>query len=321
MKLLSDWPPFLERIWFWCIENFSLRKITFRTFLLVIICSLSYQIGVVLPTISEQHPYSDALIYQDLSSGSIDFFGSTHITHRVLAPSIIQGIQSFIPVDSAYLFAIIQFGLLLIVLHRVYNQTDGIAFSFFFFLLIGFTSFWRGFFLPMTDTFLWAFLTLFWLEARNKDAKLLTLLAYSLLAFFSKEMAGLALILLLLSVIPSKKKAIVAFISSGLLWFIADYLMSTTISNNYIYQSDVWMFDWLSNLYNQWIYIPKYLLSGFGLVWIAWIFRVGMGGKVEFKHLVPELLLFGVIFLFAATNSPRLFFPFSGIIILRLFQK
>lgn len=321
MKLLSDWPPFLESTWIWCIENFSLRKIVLATFVIALIFSISYQMGVVFPEITTEHPYSDALIYQNLAKGDLPYFGPTHITHRFLAPSIIQFLGDFIPVPSQYLFLVIQFGLLILVLRRIYSQTDGLALSFFIFLLMGLPTFWRGYFLPMTDSFLWAFLSLFWIEARNKNANFFSLLLFSLLAFFSKEMAALALILLVFSHLPSKKKAIFAFLTSGLVWLFVDFMMSSSISSNYIYQANIWLFDWMNNVYDQWFLIPKYLLSGFGLIWFFWIFRVATGGKAALKNLLPELLLFSILFLFAATNSPRLLFPFTGIIAMRLFER
>lgn len=291
------------------------------SFLVALICSISYQMIVVFPAISQEHAYSDALIYQNLADGNLPYFGPTHITHRFLAPSFVQFLGDFIPVPSQYLFLIIQFGLLLFVLRRVYSQNDSYALSFFIFILLGFPAFWRGYFLPMSDSYLWAFLSLFWIEALSKKANFFSLLLFSLLAFFSKEMAALALIFIVLSDLPSKKKAIIAFLISGLIWFFVDYLMSSTISSNYIYQSEVWFFDWINNLYDQWYLIPKYFLSGFGLVCLIWIYRISTGGIVEAKHLIPELILFSIVFLFAATNSPRLIFSFTGIITMRLFQK
>lgn len=307
--------------WNWLVQHFSLRKLTYIALLLSISIAFIYQTVSTYPEITRSHPYSDVLIYQDLGNGNRSFYGTTHITHRVLFPLLLSLFSAFPQYLLPFLTAFFHLSLLVFVLLRVFKQKDGLSLTLFSIVLISLSSFWRGFFLPMPDTLLWAFLTLFWLECIKEKPSYLLLLALFLGAIFTKELALLSLVFVLFTFKLTHYKKVLPVFAASLVYIATDFYFSQSYSSNYIFSPDLWSADWFKNVLNESIWIPKYLLSGFSFILIFWLFRIYVAKSYFLKDILPEILLFVIIFLFAATNSPRILFPFTGIMAIRLMQK
>jgi hypothetical protein len=317
----STTPAFTIKLFNWTILHFSLRKLIFLFLFLSIVSTIIYQTVIVYPQISVNHPFSDVLIYSKMAFGELNYFGPTHITHRVLLPSILS-VFSSLPVWSfGFTTALFNLFVLILVLKRVYEQKDGMSFSLFSIVLVSLPAFWRGFFLPMPDTLLWAFLTLFWLEFIREKPSPIILFILFFLALLTKEMAILSLIFVF-STIPVKRYSLlIPVILAVLCVVLFDWYFSFNYSNNYVLNPSFWLSDWFKNVAVESLWIPKYILSGFSFILLFWLFRFFVSKTHSVKDVLPELILFILIFLFAATNSPRILFPFTGIMAIRMMQK
>jgi hypothetical protein len=279
-----------------------------------------WQSIVIFPQLSVSHPYSDALIYTDLAQGKLDFFGPTHITHRVTVPGLAGLVHTFTTLPIQWAFAILNLAILVIVLWRVYRDKDGLVWAFFSLLTLLLPTFWRGFFLPMTDTFLWAFLTLFWLEAeKNKPNPIALFLLFSV-ALFSKEIAFLVIPFVLLSDVKQKKIVLFAVVFPLLTWLLIESFYVGKTGTSYLFQPDLWWRDITKNLSWKLVWLPKYLLSGFAGLLVAFAYRWFITGKKYIREIAPELVIFLIILMIAPENSPRILFSFSGIVILRFIR-
>ncbi len=308
-------------IWNWSVLHFSLRKLTYSALLLSLSIAFIFQTSGIYHQISRSHPYSDVLIYQDLANGNIPFYGPTHITHRILFPLLLSLFSALPQHLFPFLTAIFHLSVLIFVLLRVFKQKDGLSFTLFTIVLLSSSAYWRGFFLPMPDTLLWAFLTLFWLEFIREKPSYLLLFALFLGALFTKELAILSLIFVLFTFKPSRYEKILPIIAASLVFTVTDFYLSESYSSNYLLNPELWTVDWFKNVLSESIWIPKYLLSGFSFILLFWLFRIYVAKSYFMKDILPEIFLFVIIFLFAATNSPRILFPFTGIMAIRLMQK
>ena len=293
----------------------------YSVLLISISIAFIYQTLGTYPELSTNHPYSDVLIYQDLANGIIPFYGPTHITHRVLFSLLLSSVSASPQNVFPFLTALFHLSLLIFVLYRVFKQKDGLSFTLFALVLLSLSSFWRGFFLPMPDTLLWALLTLFWLEYIREKPSYLLLFGLFLGALFTKELALLSLLFVLFTFKPTRYQKVVPVLTASFVFLAIDFYFSPSYASNYIFSPDLWSADLIKNVLSESIWIPKYLLSGFSFIMIFWLFRIFVSKSYFLKDIIPELLLFIIIFLFAATNSPRILFPFTGIMAIRLMQK
>ncbi|TNE69546.1 hypothetical protein EP331_14035 [bacterium] len=286
-----------------------------------IIGAVFFQIEYVYPQLSVEHPYSDALIYQNLATGNLHFFGPTHITHRIVLPGLVQVVHNLTQTPVHYVFAAFNLLMLILVLWRVYRTKDGLTWAFFTFLVLSLPAFWRGFFLPMTDAFLWGFLTLFWLEAEKTKSNPLALFLLFSAALFSKEIAVLSLIFIPFSSLENKKKVVLSTILPIMCWLFLESYYSSGSQSNYVFQPERWLFDIQKNLSLNLIWAPKYVLSGLSGFLVAYAYRWFITGKKYVVEIAPELILLTLLLLIAPENSPRILFSFTGIMALRLSTK
>ncbi len=297
--------------------NFSLRKITYTVLAISLTVAIYWQTQITYPEITKTHPYSDALIYQALAKGELPYYGSTHITHRVTVSGL-AGIIHKMGLPLEWSFALINLAILTLVLWRVYRVKDGLVWSFLVFLTLSMPAFWRGFFLPMTDTFLWGFLTLFLLEANKERPNLIALFLLFSVALFSKELAILVIPFTLLSSIPNKKIVLFSTVLPLVTWLFLETNYSVSNTSNYLFHPEWWWNDITKNFSLNLLWLPKYLLSGFAGLLVVYAYRWFITGKKFIWEITPELLLFLLLVLIAPENSPRILFSFTGMFVLRL---
>lgn len=307
-----------------------------RTFIWsVIVLSMAfalYQAFLVAPHITEQSPYSDALIYMDMAQFELAY-GPTHITHRVLLPSLAGIFNSILffwstPYTLPVIFALFNVALFTLGMSFIWEITfrhHRFAITFPevmpLYLLLGVPVVWRSAFLPMADTaaFFTVALMLFSFVERN----LLFLLIGSLLAIWLKEIALLIIIVFPLIDWGLERKWFIGYfppVFAILLYCGLTYVMiSGDTSSYYLFNISAWVEDW-STTFKQLDFVDlTHLLSAFGLLLPYYIYRVFTG--FQHKHVLAGAfamaVLFFIFWMFTPSNSPRLMFavlPLSALL-------
>lgn len=311
--MASKESPLVKAIAYFFVAIYSRKRFLLFLGLLIFIIAPISQYLITLPQLSESHPYSDALIYLDMANGELNYWGPTHITHRIILPFIVGLIASISSISAELLFFVINGAALLLLFYIIHKMKGAISLLYFMLMLIGFSSFWRGYYLPMVDSLSFVFLTLMWLLV-EKGKWIPFLIIVSILVGI-KEINLLLIVFLLFDKRRSIQFSSIVVLIIGIFWVLIDLHFSGHM--HYLFQPKSWLSDWASNINIDLLWLPKYLLSAFGFLVIIWFYRFYTDGIAYIREILPEIILFSIIILFTPSNSPRILFPFTGILLLR----
>lgn len=275
---------------------------------------------VWLEGIGSDHPYSDAVIYFEMAR-DLNFFGETHITHRVLVTGFAALLGHLVSAESSEAYGII-FGAInfsffiagvgLLFRIALLNQRIS-AFQIVLpaFIIALTPAFLRGAFFPMMEAgvFLAVSAIIFSLFFR----KLWLLYATVIAAVFIKEMSLLTVLAVpLINYLRDDdwNQAYIPFITAAGLYVLAAFLFAPSVSNNYIFSPSLWFSDWQNSLSGIGVDVFRYLLSAFGLSLIYFIYKFYANGvqKIYLGTLGIFAVFFVIFLMFTPTNSPRLMF-------------
>lgn len=273
-----------------------------------------------LEGIGTDHPYSDALIYFEMAR-DLDFFGETHITHRILVTGVAALIGHLVGAggEEAYgiIFGALNFSLFITgtgLMFRIALLNQRIsAFQIVLpaFIIALSPAFLRGAFFPMMEA--GAFLAVAGILYALFFRKLWLLFPAAIAAVFIKEMALLAVLAVpLINYLRDDRwnQAYLPFIAAAALYILAALTFSPSLSNNYIFSPGLWFNDWQQSLSGMGFELVRYLLSSFGLALIYFAYKFYSNGvqKIYLGTLGIFAVLFIIFILFTPTNVPRLMF-------------
>ncbi len=270
--------------------------------------------------IGSDHPYSDANIYFEMAK-NLEFFGETHITHRVLLTGIIGligqlvnagGSEAYGIIYGAINFCLFIAGAGLMFRISLLNQRAS-AFQIVLpaFIIALTPAFIRGAFFPMLEA--GAFLAVAAILYALVFRKLWLLYLVVIAAVFIKEMTLLTVLAVpLVNYLRDDNwnQAYLPFVAAAGMYVIAALLFAPSLSGNYIFSPASWFADWQNSISGLGFDAFRYLLSAFGLALIYFVYKLYANGpqKIYLGTLAIFAVLFVVFMLFTPSNTPRLMF-------------
>lgn len=299
-------------------------RVVYTTMSVFSLLVLGYQWFIVLPHITFSHPYSDVLHYLSLSE-NFSFFSKTHFTWRVIYP-FFAGLLSylpFIPIEAAWLFLhLVMVSVLILLLFREsFSENRLTILPLVILCVLLHPTFWRGAFLPMLELPLFVLISILILLQKQRHFILFTLLLF--LSVWVKEIVLLlwpAFFLIYDKRSFFRKRVLLQwhlpFLVSALFYSSLVLAYSPPEHTNYIIEPTRWLVDMshfgsLISLTGVSVFFAALGTPIMLCIYTMWSKKLT---TIRCFHFLLFLFFIWLILsLFTLTNSPRLIWPFLGV--------
>ncbi|MEX0685864.1 MAG: hypothetical protein WD267_12320 [Balneolales bacterium] len=272
--------------------------------------------------------YPDALYYIDMVR-DFNFFEASHLSFRVVVPFLVGSITNLLGITTlesisfifgAWNFALFIFGMGVMLKIAIHEQSINVFELILPAILIVFMPFFiSAAFYPVPEAGIFLSFSLILLSIFYKNLPLLFVI--TIISIWVSETAILAVLLVpAFNFIRNDNwwQAYFPFLVALLIYVFVVQTLSPDLSEHYLFNSQNWMQNLISNFLNFDRYFFIMLLPSFGLIipFIAYCFYRSGAQKTNLTTLILFISYYLIFLLTSPENTPRLMFMTLPLLIL-----